>query len=86
MIVLCPQILEIDKNAAERLVSARRDIRDRRGDLVLAGVEDRNLPAFAEAGIVMEQLPVYKTVDAALAQFGLKVDRSGYRYEVVRAD
>jgi anti-sigma B factor antagonist len=84
VIVQCPQVLEIDHAGVENLRVARRDVRKRGGELVLAGLEERLLPGMSEPGISNE-LHFYETVDAALGVFGLTVDRSRWRIEVGRA-
>ena len=83
-ILLFPQVLDIDRAAAEGLQAVGNEIRNRKGELVLSGVEDRLKPAMTQTGTV-DGLPAYKTVDEALKRFGLKVDRSKGRIEVVRA-
>lgn len=84
VILLCPQVLDVDRVGAENLMVARRDVRERGGELVLAGVEERLLPAMSEFGVASE-LRMYETVDVALGAFGLTVDRSRWRIEVARA-
>jgi anti-sigma B factor antagonist len=85
VVLLCPQVLDVDSSGAESLLAARRYVRERGGDLVLAGVEDHLLSAISKVGILGE-VPMYKTIDDALGTLGLKVSRNGLRYEVVRAN
>jgi anti-sigma B factor antagonist len=84
VVVLCPQVLSIDRCGADVLASARERVRRDGGDLVLAGVEERLMPAVAEWGIP-ERLPVCKNLDDALKRFGLTIDRSKWRIEVTGA-
>jgi len=84
VILMCPQILDIDRAGAETLLEANREVRERGGALVLAGVEDRLNPAMSDTGVFPE-LPMYETVDTALKIFGLAVARGGRQYGVVRA-
>jgi len=84
VILLCPQVLDIDRAGGDCLLQAGREVCARGGELVLAGVEQRLLPAITAAGI-QDAMPLYETVDAALGRFGLVVDKSRYKIEVVRA-
>jgi anti-sigma B factor antagonist len=84
VILLCTQVLDIDSAGADYLKQASGEVSARGGKLVLAGVEERLLPAISAAGITHE-MPLYDTVDAALGAFGLKVDRSQWRIEALRA-
>jgi anti-sigma B factor antagonist len=83
VIVLCPQVLEIDRAGVENLLVAQRNVRRHGGELVLSGLEERLLLGMSEPE-VSNELRLYKTVDAALGVFGLAVDRSRRRIEVAR--
>jgi anti-sigma B factor antagonist len=85
VILLCPQVLDIDLSGADSLRQAMSNVQERGGKLVLAGVEERLIPAMSETGIASD-IPAYDTIDAALGIFGLKAGRSRGRIEVVRAD
>jgi anti-sigma B factor antagonist len=82
VILLCPQVLDIDRTGADNLLTAMQSVRARGGQLVLAGVEQRLLPAMSETNVIPE-VPAYETIDAALKAFGL-VAKRGFKYEVVR--
>ena len=84
VIVLCPQVLGVDRSGAEVLASARETVQRGGGDLVLAGIEERLMPAVAESGIP-ERLPICNNLDDALKRFGLTIDRSKWRIEATRA-
>ncbi len=82
VILLFPQVLDIDRAAADSLIAARRIVQFHSGELVLAGVEQRLLPAVSDAGLLIN-VPMYETVDAALGAFKLTVDHQNF--EVSRA-
>ncbi len=84
IIVLCPQLLEIDSDGAGELISSRSNVRARGGDLVLAGIEPRLMPGVSATDL-LRQVPGFDTVDLAMAEFGLALDRSTWRIEVLRA-
>ncbi len=84
VIVLCPQLLEIDSDGAGELISSRSNVRARGGDLVLAGIEPRLMPGVSATDL-LRQVPGFDTVDLAMAEFGLALDRSTWRIEVLRA-
>ena len=85
VILLCPQVLEIDCFGADNLLAAESLVREQGGELILAGVEDRLLPALTDAD-TSSVLRMYKTIDAALDVFGLKAVWDYGHVEVVRAD
>jgi anti-sigma B factor antagonist len=85
VILLSPQLLEIDRFGADNLLAAESLVRAQGGELVLAGAEDRLLPALTDAD-VSGVLRTYETIDAALDVFGLKAVWDYGRVEVVRAD
>jgi anti-sigma B factor antagonist len=85
VILLCPQVLDIDRAGADRLRQARSNVHERGGELLIAGVEERLMPAISETGIA-DEIRMYETIDAALDVFLLKAVRSQGRVEVVRAD
>lgn len=84
VIVLCPQVVDIDRVGVKNLMDAHSDTRGRGGELVIAGAEERLLTAISDTGVSGE-LRIYETVDAALGVFGLTVDRGQWRIEVHRA-
>lgn len=82
-ILLCPQVLGIDRIGAENLLTAARGVQKHGGQLVLAGIEQRLLPEMTQTNVLSEVLSV-ETIDAALNLFGLTA-KHGWKYEVVRA-
>lgn len=85
VILVCPQVLEVDRFGAEKLLAAQRLVREGRGYVVLAGVENRLLSPLIEAGIP-DALNMYGTVNEALGSFGLKALWESGRIEVVHED
>ncbi len=82
VILLFPQVLDIDRYAADRLIAARRDIQSHSGELLLAGVEQRLLSTISDVALLRD-VPMYETVDAALGVFKLTVEHQNF--EVSRA-
>jgi anti-sigma B factor antagonist len=83
LILLCPQIFEADGAGVRHIFAARETAIGAGGDLVLVGVEDRLLTALQETGL--QGLRIQKTLDEALGEFGLVVDRRHRRIEVLPA-
>jgi anti-sigma B factor antagonist len=84
IVVLCPQVLDIDSDGAEELIASRSKVQAKGGDLVLAGIESRLMPAVSSTPLLGE-ISAFDSVDAALGEFGLGVDRSTWRIEALRA-
>jgi anti-sigma B factor antagonist len=84
LILLCTQVLDIDDSGAQTLSQIRQASLRRNRDLVLAGVEARLMPKMSDAA-ARAQIEIHKSLDSAFRAFGLTVDRSSWRVEVVRA-
>jgi anti-sigma B factor antagonist len=84
IVVLCPQITDIDDSGAKCLSDASDGVHMAGGKLLLTGVEDRLLPRLST--VAAGSLPQNaETLDAALKAFGLSVDHSGRQIKVARA-
>jgi anti-sigma B factor antagonist len=84
VIVLCPQLLEIDLTGAQELIALKRSVRQSAGDLVLAGIEPRLMPEVL-ATHVLDEIASYETVDLAMKAFGLALNREKWAVEAIRA-
>jgi len=83
VILLFPQVLDIDRYAADSFIAARRDLQSYSGELVLAGVEQRLLPAISDAGL-RDEIPICASVDEALGLFKLAVNHQNFEVSRVR--
>src|SRR4051812_27973996 len=84
IVVLCPQILDIDRSGATIVGEARNRIQARRGALVFADLEGRLISAIDQCG-ALELFSPRKSLDGALHEFGLAVDHQNWRVEAARA-
>lgn len=82
LILLFPQVLGIDESGGKLLQDVRKMVRERGGDLVLAGAEPRLEEPIRAAGA--EDIPSFSCLDDALNTFGLTVDRQNWRVEAAR--